>query len=128
MSEYLGIPGYYSGDAVLSFSGYTPDINTGTVPASIPLPVRCKLLKVSVSISAANSTTATVLTITDQDDTAIGTITIPATGAAAGDVFDFCVNSQVVYSAGSAILITSDEAGAPAVAAHYVLMVEMAKS
>jgi len=105
----------------ITFAAWFPDISTAS-SVYIPIPVACTINTVYTCLQAAITTANATLTVRNNSDTSMGTITVTQSGSAAGDVDSVTPASNNTFTAGQRMRIQSDGASDTTAAVTVIIV------
>jgi hypothetical protein len=91
----------------LVFSTILTDVSTAS-SVYVPIPVACTINRVETCLQAAITTGDATVTVRNNTDTSMGTITVTQAGSAAGDVDTLSPASNNTFTAGQRMRIQTD--------------------
>jgi hypothetical protein len=90
-------------------NAYLADVSTAS-SIYVVIPFACTITKVSSAISVAITVANSTITVSNNADVSMGTITVAFSGSAAGDVDTLTPASNNTFTAGQRMKITTDGA------------------
>jgi hypothetical protein len=103
-----------------SLNAYLADVSTAST-VYVVIPFACTITKVSSAIAVAITVANSIVTISNNADASMGTITIAFTGSVAGDVDTLTPASNNTFTAGQRMKITTDGGSTTVSPTHFTI-------